>query len=113
MKTLLIASLTGLLTFSAMQAAAHPAGSHHGVRHLPAGAVSVVISGVNYWLKDDVYYRKQNNVYVKTAAPKNATLVRVPKGALLVKHKGKPYYRYNNVYYRWEPKARGYKVVSF
>lgn len=112
MKTLLIASLTGILTFSAMQVAAHP-GNHHGVKHLPAGAVSVVVSGIKYWLKDDVYYRKQNNVYVKVVAPKGATLVRVPKGAVLVKHKGQPYYRYNNVYYRWVPKARGYRVVSF
>ncbi len=113
MKTLLIASLTGILTLSAMQVAAHPANSHHGVKHLPVGAVGVVVSGIKYWQKNDTYYRKQNNIYVKVSAPASATLVRVPKNAVLIKHKGKPYYRYNNVYYRWVPKAKGYKVVRF
>lgn len=111
MKALLVASLTGVLTLSAMQAAAHPAGSHHGMKHLPAGSVAVVVSGIKYWLKDDVYYRQRNNTYVKVVKPVGATLTRVPKNAVLIKHKGKPYYRYNNVYYHWVPTKKRYQVV--
>lgn len=91
----------------------HPHKGHHKpVKHLPAGAVGVVISGVNYWLAGDIYYKKKGKSYVVVTVPVGAKVRVLPEGAVVVKRHGQQLFFHSGIYYRWMPKAKKYEVVA-
>lgn len=105
----------GILFANATTASAAPGTHHHRhaqVKHLPVGAVHIVIAGVKYWLADGVYYRKADNRYVVVKSPVGAKVKYLPNGAVVVKRGGKQYFHHAGIYYRWLPAVREYEVVK-
>ena len=85
---------------------------HAPVKHLPLGAVAVVLNGINYWLSDGVYYRKEGKTYVSVVSPPGAKVRQLPNGAVVGVKGGKKYFHHSGIYYRWKPSSRHYEVVE-
>ena len=103
------------------------------VRTLPGGYRTEVISGTNYYYYNGNYFRRRGSDYVVVDAPRRSRyyqeqsrhrgrthndrydgstrVVReLPRGYTTVTHRGEPYYRHNERYYRRQ--GSGYVVVA-
>jgi len=84
----------------------------HPVKRLPAGAVSIVLHGISYWVANNVYYVKEGGNYVVVSAPVGQRIKHLPDGAVVVTHGGVRYYHHAGIHYKWHPAERVYEVVK-
>ncbi|MCW8328819.1 DUF6515 family protein [Photobacterium sp. SDRW27] len=110
----ILMALAVLLTTASLcaQAAALRAHQRTPVRHLPPGAVTVVLQGVKYFVGNGIYYRASPSGYLVVAPPAGAVVKRLPAGTRPVFIKGRTYYRSGTVWYLWDQGQKAYLLTD-
>jgi hypothetical protein len=82
------------------------------VRRLPRLAVTLSLGGLFFYYADGLYYRHYNNTYIVTAPPVGLIVTTLPVGYTVFVLGGRTYYYYADVYYVWDTRRSGYRVVE-
>jgi hypothetical protein len=96
------------------------AGSKHGynakanhVNKLPEVAALVLISGISYWVADNVFYKKQHGRYVVTPSPiKKHSIRNVPTRSVVVYQSKKKYSKHKKNHHRNNTSNKQYIIIN-
>ncbi|MCH9812564.1 MAG: hypothetical protein K0U47_01310 [Epsilonproteobacteria bacterium] len=84
----------------------------HRVKRLQSNAFHFVLGGLTYHYVSGVFYRPYHSGYTVVHAPVGALVYTLPHGYTKVYINNRHYYHYNDVYYSWDRRRKGYCVVD-